>query len=79
MVQYYEQRTMIAAGGFDREGAMEVLDKGDAEPVAFGRHLSRIPISLNASDLGCRSTAMIGLPFIALVPKDTSITRPTPI
>ena len=29
---------MIAAGGFDREGAMEVLDKGDADLVAFGRH-----------------------------------------
>ena len=25
---------------------------------------------------GCRSTAMIGLRFTALVPKDTSITRP---
>jgi N-ethylmaleimide reductase len=34
---------MIAAGGFDREGAMEVLDKGDADLVAFGRHFIANP------------------------------------
>lgn len=34
---------IIAAGGFDREGAEEILQKGDAELVAFGRFFTSNP------------------------------------
>ncbi|PZM15474.1 alkene reductase [Rhizobium tubonense] len=35
--------TIIAAGGFDRRGAEEIVDHGDADLVAFGRHFSSNP------------------------------------
>ncbi|HVJ54069.1 MAG TPA: alkene reductase [Aliidongia sp.] len=34
---------IIAAGGFEREGAQEIVDRGDADLVAFGRHFSANP------------------------------------
>jgi N-ethylmaleimide reductase len=34
---------IIAAGGFDREGAQRIVDQGDADLVAFGRHFSANP------------------------------------
>jgi N-ethylmaleimide reductase len=34
---------MIAAGGFDRVGALEVLNKGEVDLVAFGRHFIANP------------------------------------
>jgi len=34
---------IIAAGGFDGEGAQEIVDKGDADLVAFGRSFSANP------------------------------------
>jgi N-ethylmaleimide reductase len=34
---------IIAAGGFDRDGAQEILDRGDADLVAFGRFFSANP------------------------------------
>jgi hypothetical protein len=43
---------MIVAGGFDREGAMEVLDKGDADLVAFGRHFIANPDLVERFRLG---------------------------
>jgi N-ethylmaleimide reductase len=35
--------TVIAAGGFDRDGAEAILRKGDADLVAFGRHFIANP------------------------------------
>ena len=35
--------TIIAAGGFDPKGAEEIVTKGDAELVAFGRHFIANP------------------------------------
>lgn len=35
--------TIIAAGGFDREGAEALLARGDADLVAFGRHFISNP------------------------------------
>ena len=35
--------TLIAAGGFDRAGALDIVDAGDADLVAFGRHFSSNP------------------------------------
>ena len=34
---------ILAAGGFDRDGAEEILQKGDADLVAFGRHFTSNP------------------------------------
>ncbi len=34
---------IIVAGGFDREGAQHIVDGGDADLVAFGRHFSANP------------------------------------
>ena len=34
---------LIAAGGFDRQSAMETVDNGTADLVAFGRHFSSNP------------------------------------
>ena len=34
---------IIAAGGFDRAGAMAIVEAGDADLVAFGRHFSSNP------------------------------------
>ena len=34
---------IIAAGGFDRRGAEEILEKGDADVVAFGRYFTSNP------------------------------------
>lgn len=34
---------IIAAGGFDREGAEAILEGGDADAVAFGRHFTSNP------------------------------------
>jgi N-ethylmaleimide reductase len=34
---------IIAAGGFDREGAIAIIERGDADLVAFGRHFSSNP------------------------------------
>ena len=34
---------IIAAGGFDRDGAMATVEKGDADLIAFGRHFSSNP------------------------------------
>jgi N-ethylmaleimide reductase len=34
---------IIAAGGFDREGAERIVDHGDADLVAFGRYFSSNP------------------------------------
>lgn len=34
---------IIAAGGFDRDGAQRIVDSGDADLVAFGRHFSSNP------------------------------------
>jgi N-ethylmaleimide reductase len=34
---------IIAAGGFTREGADEILQKGDADLVAFGRYFASNP------------------------------------
>jgi N-ethylmaleimide reductase len=34
---------IIAAGGFDRDSAEEIVDKGDADLVAFGRHFAANP------------------------------------
>jgi N-ethylmaleimide reductase len=34
---------IIAAGGFDRAGAMAIVESGDADLVAFGRHFSSNP------------------------------------
>lgn len=34
---------IIAAGGFDREGAIAIVERGDADLVAFGRHFSSNP------------------------------------
>jgi len=35
--------TIIVAGGFDRDGAQEIVERGDADLVAFGRHFSANP------------------------------------
>ena len=35
--------TLIAAGGFDRDSAIETVDAGDADLVAFGRHFTSNP------------------------------------
>ncbi len=35
--------TLIAAGGFDRASALEIVEAGDADLVAFGRHFSANP------------------------------------
>lgn len=43
---------MIATGGFDREGAMEILDKGDVDLVAFGRHFIANPDLVERFRLG---------------------------
>jgi N-ethylmaleimide reductase len=43
---------MIAAGGFDREGAMEILDKGGVDLVAFGRHFIANPDLVERFRLG---------------------------
>jgi N-ethylmaleimide reductase len=34
---------IIAAGGFDREGAEDILQRGDADLVAFGRWFASNP------------------------------------
>jgi len=34
---------IIAAGGFDRDGAQAIVDSGDADLVAFGRHYTSNP------------------------------------
>jgi N-ethylmaleimide reductase len=34
---------IIAAGGFERDSAEEIVDKGDADLVAFGRHFAANP------------------------------------
>ncbi len=34
---------LIAAGGFDRKSALDVVETGDADLVAFGRHFSSNP------------------------------------
>lgn len=34
---------IIAAGGFDRAGALAIIESGDADLVAFGRHFSSNP------------------------------------
>jgi N-ethylmaleimide reductase len=34
---------IIAAGGFEREGAQAIVEQGDADLVAFGRHFSANP------------------------------------
>jgi N-ethylmaleimide reductase len=34
---------IIVAGGFDRDSAEEIVDKGDADLVAFGRHFAANP------------------------------------
>jgi N-ethylmaleimide reductase len=34
---------IIAAGGFDRQGAIAAVEKGDADLIAFGRHFSSNP------------------------------------
>ncbi|WP_420991967.1 alkene reductase [Cupriavidus sp. 30B13] len=34
---------IIAAGGFDRDGAIAIVERGDADLVAFGRHFSSNP------------------------------------
>lgn len=34
---------IIAAGGFDRESAQDIVESGDADLVAFGRHFSSNP------------------------------------
>ncbi|WP_176060176.1 alkene reductase [Paraburkholderia sp. BCC1876] len=34
---------IIAAGGFDRDGAIATVEKGDANLIAFGRHFSSNP------------------------------------
>src|SRR6516162_6494846 len=39
---------IIAAGGFDREGAIKIVENGDADLVAFGRQFISNP------DLPCR-------------------------
>ena len=39
----YFKGTIIAAGGFDAKGAEEIITKGDAELVAFGRHFIANP------------------------------------
>jgi N-ethylmaleimide reductase len=35
--------TLIAAGGFDRDGAQQIVEAGDADLVAFGRHFTSNP------------------------------------
>ena len=35
--------TLIVAGGFEREGAEEIVERGEADLVAFGRHFSANP------------------------------------
>jgi N-ethylmaleimide reductase len=35
--------TLLAAGGFDRESANEIISKGDADLVAFGRYFTSNP------------------------------------
>jgi len=39
----YFKGNIIAAGGFDRVGAEEILARGDADLVAFGRHFASNP------------------------------------
>jgi N-ethylmaleimide reductase len=39
----FYQGTILAAGGFDGKGAIEIVDKGDADMVAFGRHFIANP------------------------------------
>jgi N-ethylmaleimide reductase len=34
---------IIVAGGFERQGAQEIVERGDADLVAFGRHFSSNP------------------------------------
>ena len=34
---------IIAAGGFDRQGAIDIVESGDADLVAFGRHFTSNP------------------------------------
>ena len=43
---------VIAAGGFDGEGASEILDKGEADFVAFGRHFIANPDLVERLRLG---------------------------
>lgn len=58
MAEYYAQRAspvaaaglrkifkgpIIAAGGFDREGAIKIVENGDADLVAFGRQFISNP------------------------------------
>ena len=37
------QGPIIVAGGFERDGAQEIVERGDADLVAFGRHFSANP------------------------------------
>ncbi|MBB3178773.1 alkene reductase [Variovorax sp. Sphag1AA] len=39
----YFKGPIIAAGGFDRDGAQAIIEKGDADLVAFGRHFTSNP------------------------------------
>ncbi len=34
---------IIAAGGFERDSAEQIVDEGDADLVAFGRHFAANP------------------------------------
>jgi len=42
-LRQYFKGPIIAAGGFDRVGAEEILARGDADLVAFGRHFASNP------------------------------------
>jgi N-ethylmaleimide reductase len=44
--------TILAAGGFEPEGAAEIVDKGDADLVAFGRHFAANPDLPKRIELG---------------------------
>ncbi len=35
--------TVMAAGGFEPDAAEEIIEKGDADLVAFGRHFTSNP------------------------------------
>src|SRR5271156_3256951 len=44
--------TILAAGGFEPEGAADIVDKGDADLVAFGRHFAANPDLPKRIELG---------------------------
>ena len=57
--------TVIAAGGSEPDTAEEIIEKGDADLVAFGRHFISILICLVASNLASPSVLTIAIRSMA--------------